>query len=443
MDFSNREIATGILIAVGLILLVALPKTRPAFLKGIVDVSESLFEWKLLLLFGLYFAYALAIVALARTFGWWDASLLSVTILTVLVTGLPIFMSANNYKTGSELVRKVVLEVFGVTALMITYLNLGEFPIWGELILQLMLIPIVVIIAFASHMPEAKKVARFFEIVLGLIAIGLLISTTVTLMSDTRTIDWLYELRAFAVSVWLPVALIPFVYVAALLMQIELGLVRLRMNNKQLPPPIRVRLALILGFRGSLRYASRFSGFWITEMAAQRTFQGGLAFMQKYREAVKVRVAEQRARDRQLRERTGQRGLDDEGMWLDRREFYETRELLDDMWLTQAAIFRSRKKYVNEPFLISSLYAKKLPKDHGVEIVLAKNTRAWYAWRRTAGGYYFASGGSKDVDAKWRYDGAEPPSDFPHPGLPGWVDITVNEKPPEWATAQDQPIATV
>ena len=52
MDFSNREIATGILIAVGLILLVAFPKTRPVFFKGLIDVFKALFQWKLLLPIG-------------------------------------------------------------------------------------------------------------------------------------------------------------------------------------------------------------------------------------------------------------------------------------------------------------------------------------------------------------------------------------------------------
>lgn len=443
MDFSNREIATGILIAVGLILLVAFPKTRPVFFKGLIDVFKALFQWKLLLPIGLYFAYAIAVVALASTQGWWDTSLISVTILTILVTGLPIFMSANDYKTGSELVRKVILEVFGITALMITYLNLGEFPILGELVLQLILIPLVVLVAFASRTPDGKKIARFFEIVLGLIAIGLLISTTVTVMDEARTFDWLHELKAFAVSLWLPIALIPFVYVAALLMQIELGLMRLRMHNKRQHPPIRIRLALILGFHGSLRYAARFSGLWITEMSTQRNFWDGLRFMRTYREAVRARVAEQRGRDRQLRERAGQRGVDDQGMWLDRREFYETREILDDIWYTQAAIFRNGKKYVNEPFLISSFHLKKLPRDHGIEIVLDKNARAWYAWRKTPGDYFFASGGSKDVDAKWRYDGTKAPTDFPCAGLPGWVNTTLDEKSPEWKTTKDRPIPLV
>lgn len=443
MDFSNREIATGILIAVGLILLLAFPKSRRALLTGIVDVLKALFQRKLLLLFALYFLYAIGLVAIANSQGWWDTSLLSVTILTIVVTGFPLFMNANNYKTGSELIRNVVLEVAGLSALMIAYLNLGEFPIWGEVILQLILIPVVVFIAMAPRTPDGKRAARFFEIVLGLLAIGLLISTTVTLLSAATTFDWLHEFSAFAVSIWLPIALIPFLYVLALLMQIEIALVRLKLHNDRKHPPFRVRLALVAGFHGRLLYAKRFSGLWITEMSAQRTFRDGRAFMRKYRAAVRARVAEQRSRDRLLKERTGQRGVDEHGLWLDRREFYETREILDDIWYTQAAIFRNGGKYVNEPFLISSFHLKKLPKDHGIEIVLAKNARAWYAWRKTPGGYFFASGGSKDVDAKWRYDGVESPTDFPRAGLPGWVNTTLNEKSLEWGTSQDRPIPPV
>ena len=443
MDFSNREIATGILIVLGVVLLLVLPKTRPAFLKGVANVAKAAFQWKLLLLFGLYFAYAIMLVAFANTQGWWDASLLSVTILTILVTGFPIFMSANNFKTGSELVRKVVLEVIGVSALLIAYLNLGSLPIWGELILQLALFPLVVLAAFASATAGGKKVARFFEIVLGLIGIGLLITTTAIVIHEAKTLDWIQEFKAFTISVWLPLALIPFVYVVALLMQIEMGLVRLKLHNNHERPPLRTRWAFVVGLRGSLRYASRFSGTWITGMSAQRNFRGGLRFMRTYREAVKARVAEQRSKDRLLRERSGQRGLDEHGLWLDRREFHETREILDDMWYTQAAIFRNGKKYLNEPFLISSFRLKDLPKEHGIETVLSKNARSWYAWRKTTGGYYFAVGGTKDVDAKWRYDGPKRPTDFPRDGLAGWVNTSLDEKSLEWGTLKDQPIPLV
>ncbi|MCS3427119.1 hypothetical protein [Leucobacter aridicollis] len=443
MDFSNREIATGIIIAVGVILLIAFPKTRRTFFKGIAGVAEALFNWKLLLMFGLYFAYATLLVVLANAWGLWDTSLLSATILTILVTGFPIFMSANNYKSGAELVRKVVVEVVGISALLTAYLSLGDLPLWGELLLQIVIIPVAVLSVVAASTKDSKGVARFFEILLGLIGIGLIISTTAIVISTVGSLDWVHELKAFAVSVWLPIALIPFVYVAAFVMQVEASLTRLPFHNKRERPPVRVRWAFFLGLHGSLRYASRFSGIWLMEMASQRRFRDGLNVMRKFRKAVKVRVVEQRSRDHILRERKGQHGVDTEGLWLDRREFYATREVLDDMWFTQAAIYRNQKKFVNEPFLVSSFRRKDLPKEHGIEIVLSEDARFWYAWRKTAGGYVFAVGGTKDVDAKWRYDGQQPPSGFPRADVPGWVDTNIHDSSPEWATLKDQPIPQV
>lgn len=443
MEFSNREIATGILIALGLILVVVFPKTRRAFLKGIVDVLKALFQWKLLLLFALYFLYAIALVVVAKTQDWWDTSLLSVTTLTVVVTGIPVFMNANNYTTGSELVRKVVFEVVGLSALLVTYLNLGEFPIWGELILQVVLFFLVALVTIAPRNSETRVGVRLLEIVLSLVVIGLLISTTVTVLSGTKSFDWLQELKAFTLSVWLPITLIPFVYVAALFMSTEQALVRLKIHNNRHHPALRVRWALILGFRGSLRYANSFNGLWIVDMASQQTFRSGLSFMGKYRKAVQVRAAEQRTRDRLFRELTGQRGVDDQGLWLDRREFYETRKVLETAWFTQAAIFRNGGKYLNETFLLSSFHLDKLPKDHGFEIALAKSARSWYAWRKTAGGYYFGTGGTKDVDARWQYNGTEPPTDFPRNNASGWVNSTQDDENIEWSTDKDQPFPPV
>jgi len=438
MEFSNREIATGILIVLGLTFLLALPETRRTLHKGIIDVLKALVQWKFLLLIALYFLYAIGLVAVAKSQSWWDTSLLSVTILTIVVTGFPLFLNANDYKTGSELVRKVVFEVAGLSALMITYLDLGEFPIWGELILQLVVSFLVIFIAMTPRIPGGKRAAQFFEVLLGVLALGLVISTAVTLFTEPKSFDWLHELKAFALSIWLPIALIPFLYFLAILMQIESSLVRLKMHNDR-KNPLRIRLALVIGFRGSLRYAKRFSGHWITDMSAQRTFRGGLALMRRHREAVRTRVTEQRARDRRLVERAGRRGVDEHGLWLDRREFYETRGVLDDIWFTQTAIFQNGRKYVDEPFLFSSFHLKELPKDHGIKIVLAKNAHAWYGWRRTPGGYYFATGGTKDVDARWQYDGSELPTGFPH-SAGGWVNSTQNEKAAEWSTQVDRPV---
>lgn len=441
MDFSNREIATGILLVAGIGLFGVSSKDRRSIMKSIGQVFKALFAWKLLLLIGLYCAYAVALVSSARTLGLWDSSVLTVTLLAIVVTGFPLFMNANEYATGAVLVRKAALEVVGLSALTVTYLNLAEFPIWGELILQVLLLFMVLIVALAPRVPQGKPVARIFEILLSLIGIGLLSLTTVSVLHSPDTVDWSHELQAFVVSVWLPLALIPFMYGVSMFMAIEMALVRLPFHNKRGRPPLRVRWALILGFRGSLRYAKRFSGPWISQVATKQTFRTGWTTMREYRAAVQGRVAEQRARDRVLKARAGKRGVDDHGLWLDRREFYETRAILDDAWFTQSAIAGRTGKYVDGSFLRSSMHLCKLPKDHGIEIVLSASARAWYAWRKTPGGYYFATGGTKHTDAHWQYADSERPADFPQAAEPGWLNTTENAHAREWATERDDPIA--
>jgi hypothetical protein len=253
-------------------------------------------------------------------------------------------MHVNSYATGSQLVKKVVIEVAGISAILITYLNLGEFPILGEIVLQAVLVVVVLLSAWTPRKPEEAIVTQTFKVILSLIVITLLITTTVTVVSNTSRIDWLHESKAFALSVWLPIALIPFVYVTALTAAIEMAIMRLRLHNDRKSPPLRVRLALVVGFHSRLLYAKRFSGLWITEMSEQRTFSDGRASMRKYRGAVQARVAEQRAHDLQIKKRTGQRGSDEQGLWLDRREFYETRNALENIWFMQATIFRNQRK---------------------------------------------------------------------------------------------------
>jgi hypothetical protein len=64
---------------------------------------------------------------------------------------------------------------------------------------------------------------------------------------------------------------------------------------------------------------------------------------------------------------------------------------------------------------------------------VAKNGKAWYAWRRTVTGWCFAIGAAGPPPDRWEYDGPEPPGRFPSKGR-GWGDNanrnwTVRDKP--------------
>jgi len=54
-----------------------------------------------------------------------------------------------------------------------------------------------------------------------------------------------------------------------------------------------------------------------------------------------------------------------------------------------------------------------LSSDPGITMKLSKNGQAWYAWRRTVTGWYFAIGATGPPPNRWEYDGPEPPHGFP------------------------------
>lgn len=141
-----------------------------------------------------------------------------------------------------------------------------------------------------------------------------------------------------------------------------------------------------------------------------------------------------------LRRYAGSDDTDAEGRRLDRREFNETTKAL--YWLAECMEGwysnedRGPKRYradLLEVFDPDFFKTYGLPEDHGVIIKVAKNGKAWYAWRRTVTGWCFAIGAAGPPPDRWEYDGPEPPERFPSKGR-GWGDNanrnwTVRDKP--------------
>ena len=73
-----------------------------------------------------------------------------------------------------------------------------------------------------------------------------------------------------------------------------------------------------------------------------------------------------------------------------------------------------------------------LPVQHGIELRVRSDNQAWYAWRPTPSGWFFAVGGDENLTTEWQYDGVEPPATFPTEEA-GWTNATRNPSPPEWA----------
>ena len=98
-------------------------------------------------------------------------------------------------------------------------------------------------------------------------------------------------------------------------------------------------------------------------------------------------------------------------------------------------------RYWTDPIVVLPVGGfSNLPEDHGVDFRVRDDGQSWAAWRHTVGAFCLGVGGTRDLEARWRYAGTESPSNYPGPASLGWVDVSEDsEASPEWH-ADDAPI---
>jgi len=437
MELTSRELASVILLAVFVGVLLAIPKVRRDVLPSLGGVAKAFFVPKILAVVFANLAYTAAVVFLAYRIGVWNVDLVKDTLIITFFVGFPIAMNAYKIRTGKALVSKVVRETVGISVLLAFYLNIEPLPLWGELVVQ-PIITFFALLAFVGQREErTKKVGTFFNVLTALIGIGLLIYTTVQILQNWRTYDLPQLVGSLALSIWLPVLLVPLIYVFAFVMHCESIYSRLPFFNDKKKPKIRARLALLVGLRFSTRLASSFNGLWLRKIARAASFREGIRIMRAFRRSLRDEVQAEQQRRAHLREFAGVEGIDEAGLILDRREFAETKSVLTDLFYMQMGWHRNRLGHFKDDMLnvLGSVTKKGLPADHGIELRVQKDKQSWMGWRQTPGGWYFGVGGTKDLNDQWQYDGATPPDSFPAVGSSSWTNATKSLSSAEWAAS--------
>jgi hypothetical protein len=435
MELTTRELASVVLLTCVAVTLLAIPNTRRGLVPGLREVAKAFFVAKTLLVVFAYLLYTAGIAALASSMGAWHFDLLKDTLIITFFVGFPIVMNASDIRTGETLIRKVIRDTVGVSVILAFYLNIEPLPLWGELLLQPSITFSVLMAAVAQREEKTKKTATFFNVLIAITGMGLFVYTTVQIALNWQSYDLSQLLSTFTLSIWLPVLLMPFVYVLAFVMHCEMILVRLPFFNDKKKSKLRARWALLAGLRFSTHLASSFNGIWLRRIAQARGFQEGLRVMQEFRKSLRAEAEAERQHLNRLRDFAGVDGDDEQGLRLDRREFAETKNVLTDLFYRQMGWYRNRLgRYKGDMLdVLGDVPRKGLPADHSIELRVREDGQAWMAWRRTPCGWYFAVGGTKDLDAQWQYDGAEPPSRFPSSSKQNWRNATLGLSSGEWS----------
>lgn len=310
MEFTSREIATGIIAAAFILLSIALNKDRKGLPRSLRQVAKAFAAWKVWTVVLAYLVFVAGVVVLAQAIGLWSGALLKETLIVGLLVGVPILFHSTEFKDGLAVVKHVVKKVLGITAILAVYLNLAPFPLWGELILQIFLLFCMMLAIVGKKNPKTAPVGKFFETLTALIGIGLLAYVTAKVASHFNEFNWEREASTFALSVWLPISLIPFIYLFGLMATCEATLVRMKFHNAGKALPLSTRLGFLLGVRGSLLYASTFTGHWLSQLANQKSFRDASRTMREYRQSVRHNAQQNRERHGRLSKLAGTQDLD-------------------------------------------------------------------------------------------------------------------------------------
>lgn len=141
-----------------------------------------------------------------------------------------------------------------------------------------------------------------------------------------------------------------------------------------------------------------------------------------------------------MRKMTGVRGVNSEGLQIDRREYQESKTSLRSLLYMQMGQFKNIHHHYNPDFPVG-VAVSGLPNDnHGIHMKVRGDKRAWFAWRQMPNGYYFGVGGTPRIDDVWFYDGIDLPTNYPSKHAKGWTKSVNDSTSAEWEYNDEPPM---
>lgn len=424
---TTREVASLLLVVAFVVVIVAVPTLRRAVAPAIPPLLRAALNPKLVLVYFLVVAVSAVSTGVAWWLGLWDWGLIKDAAILTGAVALPMTFRSFGFKSGGELAHRLLRNTLGLTAIMAFYLGTAPLPLAGELLVQVVATVLVVFHAFSRTDVEYRLIEKSCDVLLGAIGVFLLIWTTTALVTSPP--DWPELVRSLLFSFWLPLSLLPFFYVFGFYAVTDRVRARFRAMHKPFTP--RLMLAFMIGTRLRLSLLAQFNGRY-NGVADAHGFRDGLRRMRDFRGDLRRRQAEEDERAATLERNTGQPGLDEDGLHVDRREFDLTKKRLDWIWTCQNGQFeRQGDRYWDHlTDLIVDAERHGLPDDHGFVVETADAGQVWRAWRRTPGGAVLGAGGASHR-SQFYFQGDEPPDGWPGSSAE-WVDAAREEWPADW-----------
>jgi hypothetical protein len=333
--------------------------------------------------------------------------------------------------------RRTALRTIEIPVFLQFLADLFPLSIWVEIPMQGLLILLVLLATVGKGAEDEKQRAlgRGIDVLLGIIGISLLAASVVQVIRLWRHLSLVGLLKEFVLPVWLTLALIPLMYCFALLWAYGKAFSRINARTDERRRAWQAKAALVLRV-GPFLYRLRDSGPATYGMVHADSLGAALrAFDEARLRRLEAEKEELVAKARLVRY-AGVKGVDADGLQLDRREFEETMDALQYLAMCHMGHHHNLGRYRSDmlDMLGDTLSTTKgLPEPHGIQMRVTGGGRRWYAWRVLPSGWVLGIGASGPPPSQWYYDAAKPPSGAPKEGAAGWFDsLAIYPRPTHW-----------
>lgn len=429
LDINEREAAFAMWLGLGVV-VVAL---RADLRRSAREVLVAAWSRAIVISLGGYAVYLGLCIWAAAKVGAWGNELSIPTVWWFLGPAMVLYFGTYRLHQSGQ-IRKVLLPVLGVGALVNYIAGLNPFPFLVEFfVLQPALVLLVMVSAIAIRDDKTAVLGRIAGSILVVAGAIILLNSLVWLAVNWDEIHKRSEVIEFLLPVWMTAAAIPFLMVLNMWMSYESAFSRIDDRATGRRARWRAKTAVVLRFNVRMRALGDLAGVGAVAAAQADSFAAAwraLGTVIDERQGRLDREAEQLSR---LTRFAGVQGTDELGQRLDRREFRETREALRTLSFAQMGWYRSLNARYRDDLpetLESNFIRKGLRKPSGVQQLVAEDGRWWFGWRRTISGWCLGIGASGPPPDQWFYEGPDPPVGPPGSGS-GWGD-SAHAATPDW-----------
>lgn len=261
-NFSNREIATLLWLALGL----GFCLWKPAIREGFGGVVRAALRRQLVIAFSLLFAYVALIIWLLHRIGLWDWDQLKATVYWTVTVG--IISMARIARNGGEgsLLRKWIADNLKIVAVIEFVVTFYSAPLLVELILVPVLACIGAMMAIAEGKDEYRSVIRFLNGLLTTIGLVFVAYTLYRIASAFGDFAKVQTLRDFYTPPLLSLSLLPFLFMLLIYVTYENAFLRFRVMIPDSGLRSYAKWRTLLTFRWKLDALRR----WSRDMTIRR-----------------------------------------------------------------------------------------------------------------------------------------------------------------------------